>query len=185
MTEGDVYQLFRKFMRQELAPIVMGQIVSNESDTRSTIQRFSNEAPRENIRNVQPFGLASKAPAGTSAFIVPAGFDPTNQNILGHFDEANKPVLNDGEVALYDAYGHVLYLSNGKIQLGSEASAENMVLGQVFKKFASDLLDAIANHTHPGIGSPPSNMAKFTALKSSPIGDESILSGVAFTEKGS
>ncbi len=183
MSEREMIALIKRVIRQELSPILMGAILSNESDTRSTIQRYPNEGPRANIRSVQPFGLASKAPAGTQAFIVPAGFDQTNQNILGHFDEAHKPNLADGEVALYDAYGHVLYLSNGKIQLGSEASSENMVLGQVFKQFASDLLSAIAAHTHPGIGSPPSNMSKFTALKSSPIGDEAILSNVSFTEK--
>lgn len=185
MTEQQIIGLIRRVIRQELSPILMGSIVSNESDTRSTIKRYPNESPRDDIRSVQPFGLASKAPAGTQAFIVPAGFDRTNQNIIGHFDETNKPALNDGEVALYDAYGHVLYLSNGKIQLGSEASSENMVLGQVFKQFASDLLDALATHTHPGIGSPPSNMSKFTALKSSPVQDEKILSSISFTEKGS
>ena len=183
MNEGQIVEMIRQIIRQELAPILMGVVVSNESEARSTIKRFPNESPRKNIRSVLPYGLATKAPAGTQAFIIPAGGDQTNQNLVGHFDEKRPPVA-DGEVALYDAYGHVLYLSNGKIQLGSEASDENMVLGKVLKTFLSELLQDIATHTHPGIGSPPSNSADFISLKASPVDDSKILSDVSFTEKG-
>lgn len=165
----------------------MGKIVSNESEDRSTIQRFQAEPPRGNVRSVMPFGFASKAPAGTQAFVVPAGNDPSNQNILGHFDEKKRPPLQDGDTAIYDAHGNVIYLSNGKMQFGSEAADENMVLGKVFKQLMSDLLQELAIHTHIGnLGyetAPPSDAAEFTALKSSPVDDEKVLSDVAFTEK--
>lgn len=79
---------------------------------------------------------------------------------------------------------------------------QNLVLGQVFKKFASDLIDRInealdilATETHtssmPGFpSSPPTQAAQYTALKTklnalkdSPIVDEAILSSYAYTSK--
>lgn len=182
MNESDVINLIRKVIRQEMSPIVMGQMVSNETESRSTIKRLGNEGPRKNIRSIMPFGFASKAPANTQAFIVPAGNDPTNQNILGHFDEGNRPALDDGDVALYDAFGNIFKISNGKFQLGSETSSQNLVLGPALMSFLGQFLDLVANHTHPGIGSPPSNAANFESLKSSPVEDNSLLSQKSFTE---
>lgn len=78
---------------------------------------------------------------------------------------------------------------------------ENLVLGQVFKQFASDLLDHIKEqtkltyeHTHIGnLGyntTAPNNSlfmvaerTSFNTLKTSPITDEAILSDLSFTEK--
>ena len=79
---------------------------------------------------------------------------------------------------------------------------QNLVLGQVFKKFASDLIDrikdaldilAVETHTStmPGFPtSPPTQAAQYTALKgqldslkNSPIVDEAILSSYAYTSK--
>lgn len=78
---------------------------------------------------------------------------------------------------------------------------ENVVLGQVFKQFMSDLLAELklhsqnnADHVHIGnLGfytSKPTNEADhlsrgetYDTLKASPIEDEAILSDLAFTEK--
>lgn len=183
MEEYDVIRIVRQVLMNELPPIVMGIVQANSDGARTTVTRFYSEPPRSNLRSIAPYGFASKAPPGTQAFIVPAGGDQTNLNVVGHFDP-NRPPLGDGEVALYDAYGHALYLSRNKIQLGTEASSENLVLGQVLKTMLSALLDAVANHTHAGIGAPPTNAAAFTSLKSSPVDDGAMLSNVAFTERG-
>ena len=84
---------------------------------------------------------------------------------------------------------------------GDEIPTENIVLGQVFKKFASDLIDnlmdlltAVEGMTHTGnLGnptSPPLNVAMFTQIKAklmeikqNPVDNDNILSGVAFTSK--
>lgn len=103
----------------------------------------------------------------------------------------------DGSTVLGALAGKKLFLaSDTKVSVakpGSEGT-ENLVLGQVFKAFMAQVLDYLAQHQHttsaPGVlTSPPSGptgkAADFTALKSSPINDEAILSSIAFTEKGS
>lgn len=186
MTESDVITLVRKILRKELVPTLMGVLVSNQDQLRITMQRFASEGSIPNLRNIQPFGVASRAPAGTALLVSPVGNDPSHLNVIGAFD-ANRPSLEDGESMLYDAYGHIVYLSQSKMQFGSKSSSENMVLGQVFKTMMDTLLTAIATHTHIGnLGyqtTPPDNAADFTNLKASPIDDDAILSDKAFTEK--
>ena len=95
------------------------------------------------------------------------------------------------------------FCSDTRINLArsKDEPVENMVLGQVFKTFMTDLLtkiealeDLIKIHTHVGnMGaetSPPSNAAditankeEITALKESPIGDDLILSDLIFGVK--
>jgi hypothetical protein len=94
-------------------------------------------------------------------------------------------------------------ISDTRINLsrGQAEPAENIVLGQVFKSFMTELLaelktmaTTLAQHTHVGnMGSPTSppeqagdfsaNGAKYDGLKASPIGNEAILSSLSFTEK--
>lgn len=186
MTESDIIKLVKRTMREQLAPILMGIVVSNESQNRSSAQRFDTDSPISNLRNIQPFGFSSRAPKGTPGLVVPIAGDPTHLNLVGHFDEG-RPSGSDGETLFYNAFGQLIYLSNGKIQVGSKASAENMVLGQVFKSMMDTLLVAIKTHTHVGnLGystSPPENAADFDAIKASPVDDGAILSDKVFTEK--
>lgn len=187
MTESEAIRLIRRVIRQELAPILLGSIVSNQDQNRSTVQRFSTDSQVPKLRNIQPYGVASRAPAKTPALIIPIDGDPTHLNMVGHFDES-RPSMQDGETILYDAFGHIVYLSESKMQFGSKASDENMVLGKVFKQWAHDLLTQLAAEMHIGnMGyntSVPTNASQYDALKASPIDDATILSDIAFTEKG-
>lgn len=102
----------------------------------------------------------------------------------------------DGSTVVAALAGKKLYLgSDTAIHLTKPGNdgTENLVLGQVFKTFAENLLSYLAAHQHtsgpPGVlTSPPSgptgSAADFTSLKTSPIDDNSILSAIAFTEKG-
>lgn len=94
-------------------------------------------------------------------------------------------------------------ISDTRINLsrGENEPAENLVLGQVFKKFADDLLKTLkdhaqnnAAHKHMGnlgfLTSAPDNAndhlsrkGEYDTLKTSPIGDNKILSDLSFTEK--
>lgn len=181
MTEAELIRIIKRVVKQEMAPILMALVNSNESNTRSTLQRFATDSPTPNVRSIQPFGLSSRAPIGMDSLMLPINGDPTNQTMIGQYDK-NKPTCEDGESILYNAFGQMVYLSDGKIQIGSKSANQNLVLGQIFKTFADSLLSAIATHTHPGIGFPPSNAATFTGLKASPIDDEAILSQENFTE---
>lgn len=187
MTESQVLALITQVVRSEISKIRLSTIVQNESQTRMQTKPNKTEGPIGKIRSVQPFGVSSRANPGTAVVQAPIGNDPTHVVTLGHFDE-NRPTGADGETLLYNAYGQLVYLSNGKIQIGTKAAAENLVLGQVFKTFASQVLQLIIDHKHIGnLGyetSPPENAADFSALKSSPIDDSLILSDISFTEKG-
>ena len=186
MNESQLMSIIRRVVRQELSAVLLGKVTSNESQTRLSMQHFSTAAGLQNIRSIQPFGVSSRAPVGTPVVTAPVNHDHTHIISLGNFDE-NRPTTNDGETILYDAYGHIVYLSETKMQFGSKTSAENMVLGQVFKAPMSSTLQDIAVHKHIGnmgyLTSPPDNAADFEALKASPVDDEGVLSDIAFTQK--
>lgn len=102
----------------------------------------------------------------------------------------------DGHSVYQALSGKKLYVASDEgVFLGTPGSegAENLVLGQVFKTFAAQLLTYLAAHQHtttaPGVlTTPPSgpsgSAAQFTALKTSPIDNNAILSDIVFTEKG-
>lgn len=102
----------------------------------------------------------------------------------------------DGHTVLAALSGKNAYVSGAQVHVTKSGveGTENLVLGQVFKTFAAQLLTYLKAHQHtsaaPGVlTSPPSGptgaAADFDALKSSPINDGAILSTIAFTEKGS
>lgn len=94
-----------------------------------------------------------------------------------------------GNLFLFDeATGAIILKAATLIRIGSETSAEPLLLGLIMQGLLSSMLDAIAVHTHVapsggGTTTPPDNFATFTALKASPVDDGGILSGKAFTEK--
>ena len=200
MNESEVRNLIRHEVRSFLTQVMLGEVVSNESEQRSTARRTGNEGPISKIRNIQPFGISSRAPAGTGGVLVPVNGDPTHLLLMGHFD-TSKPACDDGDTILYDAHGNKISLINGEIKalteklavisstikLGSEGSSNPLVLGDLLMEFLSDLLDLIIAHDHYGnLGfptSPPRNAANFTAKKSSPVNDGTLVSGKSFTEK--
>ena len=188
MTNYEIKKMIRAVIREELSTMLMGTIQENASASRSSFKRFENESSIPNARSIQPFGFSSKAPAKTKCLVAPINGDATHQNIIGHFDE-KKPDIEDGESAMYSEGGKQIKVSNDKIQIGSnQDETENLVLGQIFKKFASDLIIEMGKETHiclpPGYDSlPPTNKPAYDALKASPIDDELILSDIAFTGK--
>lgn len=186
MTESEIRKLIRQVVQETIAPILLASVTKNENSLRTNFKYFASAGEIPDVRNIQPFGVSSRAPVGTNALVVPIDGNQTHLVIVGNHD-ADKPTTDDGETILYDAYGHVVYLSQTKMQFGSKTSSENMVLGKVFKQFADNLLTALQAETHLGnLGfptSPPVNAATYAALQTSPIQDDAILSDKAFTEK--
>jgi hypothetical protein len=186
MTDQEVIQLIRRTIRQEMAAIMMSTVQSNADQFRTTVQRFATDSSVDNIRSIQPYGFASRATDGTGALLIPLSSDATNMAVAGHLD-SNRPSLSDGETLLYDAYGHVVYLSEGKMQFGSKASANPMVLGDLLQTFLENFLQLFATHTHEGnLGYPtgaPDQASQAEEYKASPVGDGTFLSDKAFTEK--
>jgi hypothetical protein len=186
MISPEAIREIRKIIKEELGKIIKASITANQDQMNVTVQRFATDSNIPGVQKVQPFGLSSRAPVGTPTVIVPIDSNPNHLNTMGELDP-NRPNESDGETILYDAYGHLVYLSETKMQFGSKASAENMVLGQVFKTFMDNLLTALQAETHIGnLGYPtstPINDPTYAALQASPIDDETILSLKAFTER--
>ena len=182
MTESEIIQLVKRVVAEAIAPILMSTVTKNTDQFRTSVQRFPSDPGVNGLRNIQPFGLSSRAPAGTSALVVPVSGDASHLNVVGHFD-ANKPSENDGETILYNAFGQMVYLSDGKLQFGSKASANPMMLGDLVQTLLSNFLELYIAHSHAAPGYPPTNAADATTLKASPVDDGTLVSDKAFTEK--
>jgi len=185
MNEAQMINLIRRVVREELAPIMLATLKTNTSVQRSDVQRTPSEGVIQNLRNVQPYGVSSRAPAGTTMMTTPVAGDPSHILMTGAFDP-NKPDMSDGETILYNAFGQLIYLKNGSIHLGVKAAAHPVNLGDVIQSVLSQFLADYAAHTHIGnLGAPtgvPNNAAAAEALKSSPVDDGGINSQVVFTE---
>lgn len=186
MIESEIKALIRREVREALAPILMAVVTSNQDSNRTTAQRMQAEPPIGNMRNIQPYGYSSRAPVGTPCLVTPAAHDPTHLNMTGHYDEG-RPTTEDGESILYDAYGHIVYLSQTKMQFGSKTSANPMMLGDIVQAMLSSFLQDVSVHKHIGnLGyytAVPDNATAYTDLKASPVDDGAIISDKTFTEK--
>lgn len=113
--------------------------------------------------------------------------------------------LTNGEepISAFGRLGHMISNSRPgkKNYIGSDTKVsigridvegnENLVLGQQIKSLLSSVLDAISSHKHvyddagtPSETQPPDNASAFTSAKAT-VDSGSILSDIAFTEKGS
>jgi len=75
--------------------------------------------------------------------------------------------------------------SSGALRLGGVDSAEPLVLGTQLQNLLSNVLAALATHTHPtGVGpsGPPANAATFTTAKTA-VDAGDLNSEIAFTQK--
>ncbi len=137
----------------------MATINANASGARSSITRFPTDGPISDLRNIQPFGVASRAPAGTDCLVNPVNGDITHLVVAGHFD-ANKPAIDsDGEACLYGADGQLIYMkSGGTIRQGIKGAASPVVLGDVLQTFENNVLNAWLNNapniSFDGLGIP-------------------------------
>lgn len=185
MNDSEIRSIIRQEIKQALTPVLMGFITSNEDVKRIMAKRMSNEGPM-NVRSIQPFGLSSKAPPETQTLLVPIAGDPTNMNAVGNYD-TNKPDVEDGEVSIYDNFGHEVYLSQDKMQFGSKDSANPMMLGDLVQECLSNMLQLIIEHNHMGnLGYPtgaPSNAIQFQQLKLNTVDSGDLVSDKCFTEK--
>ena len=142
MNESEIIKLVKETVRQQLAPILMASVESNETSNRSTVSRFSSDSKISNLRNIQPYGISSRAPKGTDCLIIPVDGNASHLNMGGHFDKNKPQVSSDGEAILYGADGQVIYLkAGGTIHQGSKTANEPVVLGNVLKACISSIID--------------------------------------------
>lgn len=96
-------------------------------------------------------------------------------------------VVGGGNVTIDAADGGnvLLKVADGKVQLVS-ATGERIPMGETLQSLLSDVLDAIASHTHVcavGPTAPPTNAPSFLLLKAHPVADGAMLSDHATVAK--
>jgi phage gp45-like len=146
MTEAELLAFLKQYIKQEVAQIMMANVISNKDQNRSSLKRFPSDSPFGNVRNIQPFGMASRAPSGTQCLMIPISGDVTQIVMAGHFDE-NRPAINDGESVIYGADGQVIFMkSGGTIHQGTQGASSPVVLGDVLKTLMENVLSAFINN---------------------------------------
>jgi hypothetical protein len=140
MNEAQLIRAVKQIIKTELAPILMGTLVSTQDQYRATAQRYQTEAPIGNMRLLQPYGFASRPPAGTQVLVTPIDGRPDHLNVTAQFDQ-NRPAIADGETVLYGPDGQIVYMqTGGKILIGSMAASSPMVLGDILQNFCDQLV---------------------------------------------
>lgn len=142
-------------------------------------------------------GMYGPASVNDLVLVALADADEDQSYVIARLSSAEDLIpkqAEEGHSILKAISGKKMFLASdtgvfiGKGDPDAEAD-EPLVLGAVLQTLLSDVLTAIATHTHTGnLGAPttpPLNAATFTGKKTSPVDDGLILSDIAFTEKGS
>lgn len=146
MEESDVIRLVRSVIHQELTHVYMGKVQSTDNN-RAVLKRFPTDANLPNLRNIQPYGFASRPKAQMDSLIIPVGADATHLNMVGQFDTGRPTVQNEGETCLYGPDGKVVYMkSDSTIRIGSPNALAPAVLGDILKNFLTDFINAFLNN---------------------------------------
>lgn len=186
--DSETISFIRKEIARQLQIILPASAGANDQQTETISQMYPGMPDIVGRPVMHPYGIASRAPAGTQSLIAQLGEHMGNKMVIGHRD-SNRPAIGSGESVLYDAYGHLVYCSKTKMQFGSMSSDENMVLGKTFQAAFSAFLGAFLGHTHevlaPGAMTlipDPGTISSVNNIKSSPVDDKKMLSQKAFTE---
>lgn len=188
MNEADLKRFIKQEIRTTLNVLLTAAAGTNDNQTEQVQDLFVGMDGINGVPVMHPFGISSRAPSGTTSIVGRVGDHYGNRLVMGHRD-AKRPDSGSGEVVLYDAYGHIVYLSQSKIQIGSKSASEPFVLGLVFQKLMSQLLQLLSTHTHittvPGSATTnPQEFQQFLDMKLSPVDDKLVLSDEIFGEKG-
>lgn len=130
MEAYEIDPLIRRIIREEIAHAGMGRIVETTGAYRASLKRFLNDPPHQNMRLIQPYGLASRPLPTMEAMILPVGGDPTHINVVGQND-TQRPATDPGEVCLYSQYGQKVYLQkNGKLLIDAVTGIDETTAGK-------------------------------------------------------
>lgn len=188
MNEAELKRFVREEIKRQVQIVLFGTAGENDQFNETISQNYPGMPDIPNRPVMHPYGISSRAPQGTISVNVRVGEHIGNRMTIGHRDAA-RPAVGPGEVVLYDQFGHQIYLSSSKIQVGSASSAHPMVLGDILKSALSQVISALASHTHistapgaPTMPPDPGTISTLNGVNSSPIGDGAVLSKKVFTE---
>jgi hypothetical protein len=144
MNESDIRRLIRNEIRREMDVILPGLSSGNDHFSEAILDLYPGMpeiAPRPVMH---PAGFVSRAVNGTIQVNGRNGEHSGNRMVLGHRDKLRPGDINQGEMAIYSSDGttvlKTVYVRRDKIQVGSKASTEQMVLGTTY------VTETLTNH---------------------------------------
>ena len=181
MIDSDLRRFIIQEIRRQVHVIMSGSAGTNTAFV-ETIDNLYPGMPSYPDRPIMhPYGVVSRAPAGTISVTARQGDHPGNVLVLGHRDKNRPTDLAVGETSVYSFGKYQVRVLNGQIQLGKDGTFETMVVGDTLKEFLIALLDSLIAHTHitssPGAPtSVPINVSEFIQEKANYISNDKILS---------
>lgn len=179
MDDANLRRYIEQLVRQQVN-ILLGGTAQNGLIDREDIVEMYPGMPTQLARpTVRPYGLASRAPAGTRQITGRVGENTGARAVLGHLDGARPAGLAEGESVLYSRDGYRVRVRNGEIQVGKGDTYETVVVGDTLKALLIALLDFYVQHKHIGnLGyytSQPDNAANVQQLKTENLDNDKIL----------
>lgn len=178
MIDSELIRFLREEIKRQINIILPGVSQKPSQNEKGSVEDIVNMYPGMDVIEARPvmhpYGLVSKASSGTAQVVGKMGTHEGNRFVLGHRDATAPLVPNEGETILYSKE-YVIRVLNDKIEVGKDGVFEVVPVGDTLKILLSSLIDLIVAHTHPSPGSPPTNSAAFTALKTNNLDNDKIL----------
>ncbi len=120
MNESEQLRFIREEIKRQLNVILCASAGAN-TEQKETIDELYPGMPSITDRPVMhPYGLSSRAPAKTISVTARVGDHVGNRMVIGHRDK-DRPALENGETAIYNAHGvRVTLLKGGKIAIEND-----------------------------------------------------------------
>lgn len=176
MNDSELKRWVREEIARQIIVITSGTAGDNtaESETIDSLYPGSPSIPTRPV--MHPYGFASRALKGSIQVTAKVGADPSNRMVLGHRDSKRPADLETGESVLYSSEGYQLraMLDGLRVVKGDKKFA--LLLGEDLIAVLAKIIDVLVIHTHGPPGTPPTNAADFTNIKTQDLAGTTLLS---------
>lgn len=174
--DAEMQRFIKEQVKRELNIILNGAAGENDSMSETINDLFPGMPGITKRPVMHPFGFVSRATSGVISVVAKIGADIQNRMTIGHRD-ANRPSdIEEGETCVYSKGGYRMVYHNGKLLIGKGDDLENAVVGDTLNTFLTNFIQLVIEHTHAAPGTPPTNIASFTQLKTNILDADKILS---------
>jgi hypothetical protein len=150
MLDSEILRAIRLEVQRQMNVVLPGVTEGTTDDGKEDIGNMFPGMPTATKRPVvHSYGVVSRAPRNTASVVARMGEHTGNRIVLGHRDK-DRPKVQEGESALYNADGELVYLKKGeaqiiskKVKLGSANAANAGVLGDVLSNLLGEVVGAI------------------------------------------
>lgn len=176
MIDPKLVSYIRREISRQMTVILQG-VAGENTNAKETIENlYPGSDSLLDRPKMQPYGFASVARRGTLSVVGKQGENPGNRIVLGHRDAEAPTDLDDGTAKMYSADGFQVYAATDGVYVGNGSADEPLALGTASNDLFGQMLELLAAHVHGPPGTPPTNSAQFTQLKTQIVDTNKILS---------